>query len=108
MAFIHLIDRFTPSHLRLLGLLNDPEKWIMINGCPAPSDSFTNVWTVIALCMPDLIVRQDTLDILVRDLQTGGIIDQLLSVHAEIEGYGALASQTTDYGKRFVWFISAS
>jgi hypothetical protein len=106
-AFIHIIDQFTPSHLRLLGLLNDPQKWITINGCPASSDSFTSVWTVIALCMPDLIVREDTVNNLIRDLQTGGIIQQTLSVRAVIEGSGALESRTTAYGSRFVRFISA-
>lgn len=106
-AFIHLIDRFTPSHLRLLGLLDDPQKWIEINGCPECSDSFTSVWRVIALCMPDLISREDTVNNLVRDLQTGGVIQQTLSVRAVIEGSGALEPRTTGYGRRFVHFISA-
>jgi hypothetical protein len=107
MAFIHLIDQFTPSHLRLLGLLNDPQGWITINGCPASGDSFRSVRSLIALCMPDLIVREDTVNNLVRDLQAGGIIEQTLSVGAEIEGSGALEPRTTSYGRRFVYFISA-
>lgn len=105
--FIHLIDRFTPSHLRLLGLLNDPRGWIAKNGCPVPSDGFTSVWRVIALCMPKMIDREDTINNLVRDLQTGGIIQQTLIVREEIEGSGALEPRTTAYGRRFVNFISA-
>lgn len=108
MAFIHLIDQFTPSHLRLLGLLHDPQQWITINGCPESSDRFKSVWSLIALCMPDLIVREDTVNNLVRDLQSSGIVEQMLSVGAVIEGSGALEPRTTAYGRRFVYFISVS
>jgi hypothetical protein len=90
MAFIHLVDQFTPSHLRLLALLNNPHKWMTQNGGPAFRDSFSSVWAVIAHCMPGLIDREDTVPNLVRDLQTGGIIQPRLSVRAEIEGSGAL------------------
>jgi len=107
MAFIHLVDQFTPSHLRLLALLNNPHKWITQNGCFAVRDSFSTVWAVIAHCMPGLITRGDTVSNLVRDLQTGGIIQPTLSVRAEIEGSGALESRTTHYGERFLRFISA-
>lgn len=107
MAFIHLVDQFTPSHLRLLALLNDPHKWMTQNGRPAVRDNFSTVWAVIAHFMPSLINREDTVNNLVRDLQTGGVIQPRLAVRAEIEGSGALESRTTDYGKRFLRFISA-
>lgn len=106
MAFVYLVDRFTPSHLRLLELLNHPGKWISKNNLQAPNGPMSSVWSVIAHYMPEFIVREDTVDLLISDLQAGGVIQRRLSVRAEIEGSGTLDPRTTSYGERFMRFIT--
>lgn len=104
--FLRLIDDLTPWHLRLLGLLNNPVRWMAKNGIKNPGWSLGGVSTVIEHCLPDLRGAMDFVDQLVRDLQTGGLVHQGSFLNVTMTGGGMLASHTSEMGKEFISFIS--
>jgi hypothetical protein len=106
LIFFKLIDDLTPWHLRLLGLLNDPTKWMEKNGIRNPGWGMGGVSTVIEHCLPDLRGARDFYDQLVRDLQTGGLLRQGSFVHVTMTGGGMLTSQTSEMGREFISFIT--
>jgi hypothetical protein len=68
MIYLRLIDDLTPWHLRLLGVLDDPAKWMANNDVRNPGWSMGGVSTVIEHCLPDLRRATDFYDQLTRDL----------------------------------------
>lgn len=106
LMFFKLIDDLTPWHLRLLGLLNDPARWMEKNAVKNPGWGMGGVSTVIEYCLPDLRGARDFYDQLVRDLQTGGLVHQGSFLHVTMTGGGMLASHTSEMGKEFISFIS--
>jgi hypothetical protein len=108
LIFLRLIDELTPWHLRLLGLLNNPLKWMEKNGINNPNWGMGGVSTVIEHCLPELRGNRDFYDQLVRDLQTGGLFGQGNYVHLTMTGRGMVESRTSAMGKEFISFISKS
>ncbi len=108
LIFFKLIDDLTPWHLRLLGLLNDPAKWMEKNGVRNPGWGMGGVSTVIEHCLPDLRGARDFCDQLVRDLQAGGLVHQGSFLHVTMTGAGMLESHTSEMGKEFISFITRS
>ena len=106
LIFLRLIDELTPWHLRLLGLLNNPRKWMEKNGINNPEWGMGAVSTVIEHCLPELRGNRDFYDQLIRDLQTGGLFGQGNYVHLTMTGIGMLESRTSPMGKEFISFIS--
>jgi hypothetical protein len=106
LIFFRLIDDLTPWHLRLLGLLNDPERWMANNSIRNPGWGMGGVSTVIEHCLPDLRGARDFYDQLTRDLQAGGLVHQGSFLNVTMTGGGMLASRTSDIGKEFISFIS--
>jgi len=108
LIFLRLIDELTPWHLRLLGLLNNPLKWMEKNGINNPGWGGAGVSTVIEHCLPELRGNRDFCDQLIRDLQSGGLVGQGNFVHVTMTGRGMLESRTSAMGKEFISFISKS
>jgi hypothetical protein len=106
LIFLRLIDELTPWHLRLLGLLNDPRKWMEKNGVKNPGWGMGGVSTVIEHCLPELKANRDFYDQLIRDFQAGGLVGQGNFVHVTMTGGGLLESRTSGMGKEFIAFIS--
>ena len=108
LIFLRLIDELTPWHLRLLGLLNNPRKWMEKNGINNPGWGMGGVSTVIEHCLHELRGNRDFYDQLIRDLQAGGLVGQGNFVHVTMTGTGMLESRTSAMGKEFISFISKS
>lgn len=108
LIFLRLIDELTPWHLRLLGLLNNPRKWMEKNGINDPGWGMGGVSTVIEYCLHELRGNRDFCDQLIRDLQAGGLVGQGNFVHVTMTGTGMLESRTSAMGKEFISFISKS
>lgn len=106
MIFLRLIDDLTPWHLRLLGLLNDPTRWMAYNSVRNPGWDMGGVSTVIEHCLPDLRGADDFYSQLTRDLQAGGLVQQGSFLNVTMTGGGMLGSKTTAMGKEFISFIS--
>jgi hypothetical protein len=106
LMFFKLIDDLTPWHLRLLGLLNNPSKWMQKNNIKNPGWNMGGVSTVIEYCLPDLRGAREFYDQLVRDLQTGGLVHQGSFLNTTMSGGGMLAAHTSEMGKEFISFIT--
>ena len=106
MIFLRLIDDLTPWHLRLLGLLNGPERWMRDHSVNNPGWSLGGFSSVIEHCLPDLRGASDFYGQLIRDLQAGGLIHQGSFLNVTMSGGAMLESRTTDMGKEFISFIS--
>jgi hypothetical protein len=106
LIFLRLIDELTPWHLRLIGLLNGPQKWMEEYGIQYPGWRMGGVSTVIEHCLPDLRGNRDYYDQLIRDLQGAGLIGQGDFTHVTMTGGGMLESRTSAMGKDFISYIS--
>ncbi len=106
LIFLRLIDELTPWHLRLLGVLNNPSKWMDKNDIKNPGWIAGGVSTVIEHCLPELKGNGEFYEQLVRDLQVGGLIGQGNYLNVTMSGVGMLESRTSALGKEFISFIS--
>lgn len=106
IIFLRFIDQLTPWHLRVLALLDGPEKWMQSHGIANPGWGMGGVSTVLEHCFPELRGKRDLYDQLVRDLQTEGLVGQGQFLHVTMTGNGMMQSKTSEMGKRFLRFIS--
>lgn len=105
-VFLHLIDSFTPWHLRVLIFFDNPRPWdknFVQNYARLQVATFERLLHVV---FRQLAERPDLCRVIVRDLTTATLveiesIDQMRSAH---ELY---RSRTTAMGKLFLKFISS-
>ncbi|GAA2662242.1 hypothetical protein [Paractinoplanes durhamensis] len=102
--FLDLIDRFTPTHVRMLRLIADPPGWFDRNGMARPNISRGSRAHVIEAGMPDLAGRQDLIMRYAAALTTAGVIDQ--SVTTMMTSGGVWGSGATPLGVDFLEFIA--
>ena len=104
--FLNLIDRFTPSHLRLLTLWDDPPAWFSSHGLKPPSQDVmagSRTQTVEA-GLPEMQGRKDFYLLLASELGAAGMLTANLS--GMVSGTSLMDRLTTDFGRQFVRFIS--
>lgn len=106
LMFLRLIDYLTPLHLVTVALLNDPAEWMVKHDVPNPRWPVGTSSTVIQYCVPSLRGRPDILEMIVRDLQGAGLVEQGYFLRIPMSDAGILQSHTTDSGRLFVRFIS--
>lgn len=104
--FLRLIEEFTPWHLRLLGLLDNPTGWMDKNGKKNPGWTMGGVSAVVNLCFPELNGKREFVAQLVRDLQTAGLVTQGGFMNTTMTASSMLGSHTTDHGKAFIRFVT--
>ena len=72
---LNLIDRFTPSHLRLLTLWDDPPAWFASHGIPQPQAAFATSRTVtVEAGLPEMRGRKDFYLLIASELKTAGML----------------------------------
>ena len=105
MMFLNFVDELTVWHLRVLDYFSNPvkrlqEKNISTNSYMAGSPSI-----LLFEYYPELHDREDFTRIIVKDLYTKGLLntDSISGVQTV---QGMVASRLTDFGKRFISFIS--
>lgn len=104
--FLRLVDYLTPLHLTALRVLDDPAHWIQMNGFDRARWRVGSACAVLEYCVPLLRGRADLSELLVRDLQNAGLVQQGSFMHIALTGEGALQGRTTDTGRTFVRFIA--
>ena len=104
--FLNYIDEFTPWHIRLLLLFNDPIKYMEKNNIKNPGWSIGGISAVITHCFPELINKKEFYTLLFRYLQSAGFILQGQIIGTTMSGSGMVQSQTTPFGKDFIKYIS--
>jgi hypothetical protein len=103
--FLGLVDRFTPSHLRLLGLWDDPPRWFDRHSLPRPEAAFITSRTVtVEAALPEMKGRQDFYLLVAGELQSAGMLTASLS--GSVQPPSLMSRLTTDFGRQFVRFIS--
>ncbi len=106
LMFLQFVDEFTPLHLAILALLNDPVRWMEGHQIPYPSWNMGGVSTVIKHCFPTLSGRSEIYEQIVRDLQTRGLLQQGQFLNGAMTGSGMVASRTTEIGRAFIAYTS--
>ncbi len=107
MVFLNYIDIFTPWHLKILELFNDPKDFLSWKAQQGNvSFSGAGIRQQVALeAFPELKEKRDFVNLIVRDLNIRGLLifDKLggiVSDHYE--------SRTTPIGKQFIAYIKKS
>jgi hypothetical protein len=106
LLFLRYIDELTPWHLRVLSLLDSPEKWLNANGKPLPGWGSGGVSNLIEYAFPDLKGKRAFYGLLVADLQARGMLEHGSILNSTMTGIGIIQSRTTPMGKQFLNFIS--
>jgi hypothetical protein len=99
-----MIDRFTPTHVRMLKLLSDPPGWFSRYGISRPNISAGPKTAIIEAGMPELAGRRDLIDRYAGALTGTGLINQALTGMMTESGLWAIA--TTPLGIEFLAFVA--
>jgi hypothetical protein len=103
---LNLIDRFTPSHLRLVTLWDDPPAWFASQGIPQPQAAFITKRTVtVEAGLPEMQGREDFYLLVASELSAAGMLTAQLG--GPVQPPSLMSRLTTGWGRQFVRFISA-
>jgi hypothetical protein len=103
--FFNLLDRFTPSHLRLLALLDDPPGWFASHGIPAPEAVVAGRRPmIIEARLPEMACRPGFVDLLTTELGAAGLL--VASIGGMASPAALYSPITSDLGKQFLRFIA--
>jgi hypothetical protein len=102
---LDLIDRFTPSHLRMVTLWDDPPAWFASHGIPLPQAGFATSRTVtVEAGLPEMQGRKDFYMLIASELGSSGMLNASLS--GMVQPPSLMSRLTTDFGRQFVRFIT--
>ncbi|PZG01481.1 hypothetical protein C1I99_07110 [Micromonospora deserti] len=102
--FFEMIDRFTPTHVRMLTLLSDPPGWFDRHGMPRPGISMGPKTAIIEAGMPELAGRRDLIDRYAGALTVAGLINQ--SISGIMSAGGLWVPATAPLGIEFLAFVA--
>ncbi len=105
LMFLSLVDQFTPWHLRLLALFQDPAKWTQEHNTDFKSIYMGGISDVLEIAFPELKGRRDFYDQIWADLNQKGLATTE-SLHSTMTSAGLTEKRTTDLGDRFLQFLS--
>lgn len=103
--FLNFVDRFTPSHLRLVTLWDDPPAWFSSQGLTPPDGGFIGSRTAtVEAGLPEMQGRKDFYLLIASELGSVGMLTASLS--GSVSPTALMDRLTTDFGRQFVRFIS--
>ena len=103
--FFNLVDRFTPSHLRLLTLWDDPPAWFASHGLTPPEAGYIGSRTkTVEAGLPEMQGEQALYLLIAGELQSAGMLTA--SLMGSVSPTSLMDRLTTDFGRQFVRFIS--
>lgn len=104
--FLRYVRDFTPSHLRLLKLLDDPPAWFAAHGIPWPNVSMGGLGSVVVeRGMPEMAGRKELYRRMFADLNAAGL-SNTGDLGGTMTGHGLTQQRTTETGRAFLRFIS--
>lgn len=104
---LNLIDRFTPSHLRLVTLWDNPPAWFAAHDIPQPTAAFATSRTVtVEAGLPEMRGRKDFYLLVASELASAGLLNASLT--GMVQPPSLMSRLTTDFGRQFVRFISSA
>ena len=105
--FLSQIDRLTPSHLRMLTLLNDPPAWFASRGLTPPQAGLAGSRTqTVEAGLPEMQGRRDFYLLIGQELHSALMLTT--NVHGNVSATSLMDRLTTDFGRQFVRFMSPS
>ena len=103
--FLNFVDRFTPSHLRLVTLWDDPPTWFSSHGLTPPEAGFVGSRTAtVEAGLPEMQGRKDFYLLIASELGSAGMLTASLS--GSVSPTSLMDRLTTDFGRQFVRFSS--
>jgi hypothetical protein len=103
--FLGFIDDFSPGHLRILKLFDDPRGWFKVNNVKPPEVSMGAPRILVSVAYPDL--QRDFYDQFVTDLYARGLSGLDSSgLHTMTNADSVFTPRTTTLGQAFLKFIS--
>jgi hypothetical protein len=105
MVFLRYIDELTHWHLRILGYFQDPEAVWRKHQERTPNLIIGSIKEGVFIEYPELNKDRNLYQQLVSDLKARGLLDAFED--GLMSPTGALASRTSDLGRRFISFIQA-
>lgn len=107
LIFLNLVDVFTPWHLKILQVLNDPLNWNQQNEISINYSSMSTIQTFIETSFPELKEKKEFCNKIIKDLYSEGLIS-IDSIKVMMSTGGILQSRTTKLGKDFIRYIGYS
>ena len=98
--FMHFVDYFTTTHIKILKLFQNPKEKVKPNVYSSGLGS-----AVLEYNMPELKDKRVLYDLLWRDLHIRGLVNTD-GLHGLASAEGLKAKRTTDFGDEFIKFIS--
>lgn len=103
--FLRYVRDFTPSHLRLMKLLNDPPAWFAAHGIPCPNVSMGGLGVVIESGMPEMAGQKELYGRMFADLAAAGL-SNTGELGTTMTGHGLTQQRSTETGRAFLRFIT--
>ena len=101
--FLSFIDTLTVWHIKLLGLFDNPPKFIEKNNLRF-NVTMGSMSHLLETAFPELKGRQNLYDLIWKDLYSRGLVNTD-GLHTMMTGGGIVAQRTTELGKGFIAFI---
>ena len=101
--FMSLVDRLTPTHLRMLTLWDNPPAWFTSHGLPGPTSSGNRMRTVEA-ALPEMQGRGPLIALIASDLKNAQLL--AADMTGMVSDQGMMQRLTTEFGRQLVQFIS--
>jgi hypothetical protein len=104
--FLNLLDRYTPSHLRLLALINDPPAWFASRGITMPQPAIAgNRFQAVEAGLPEMAGRREFCNLLVGELSAAGLL-KVDTIGGMVSPHAVMDSLTTALGRQFLRFVT--
>lgn len=104
--FLSFIDTLTVWHTKLLGLFDNPPRFIEKNKVQFGDITMGSMSHLIESAFPELRGRRDLYDLIWKDLYSRGLVNTQ-ELHAMMTGGGIVAQRTTNLGKDFIAYIQS-
>jgi hypothetical protein len=105
--FLKLVSDFTIWHIKILKLFDNPTEWFSSNELTAPSFTAAGLSSILEIAYPELKGRREFYDLIWSELKRAGL-HRTSGLHSTMTGSGLMISRTTDFGKKFLAFISSN
>lgn len=106
MMFLNLVDSTTPWHLRLIHYFENPEQRYKERNIKPMDYPMGSPVTPLLDFYAELKGKESFINLIVKDLYNNGLFNTE-NLNAMMTSNGMYASRLTEYGERFLQFISA-
>lgn len=103
--FLHLIDTFTPLHIKILHFFQGPSSWFERNNNSLPTTMVGPLSSGLFLAFPELRENKDIVNLIWSDLGRAGLHNSS-ELGVMMSGNSLLAKRTTTLGDNFLDFIA--